>query len=101
MKITIDIPDQHINDALAAPHSIYWTTECEWDPETQSGYVIDNEADDGPARYELTPEKLQAALVYLATGYPRTIAGLIAGEFDGPMGDELLQAIAFGSVVYG
>ncbi len=101
MQITIEVPDAHINNALLHPHSNYWTNECEWDPVTQSGYVIDQEADDAPVRRELTPDKLRIGLIYLAAHEPRVFAGIVAGEYDGPMGDVLLQSIAFGAVPYG
>lgn len=30
MKITVEVPNEHIDGALEAPHSRYWASEAVW-----------------------------------------------------------------------
>jgi hypothetical protein len=104
MKIEIEVPDQYINGALAAPHSRYWASEAVWDPTHQVGRVVERDGANGkPETHILYPSKLKTALEFMARRYPVPFAHLQAGNYDGPIGDLLLQLIAFGpaEVKYG
>jgi hypothetical protein len=98
MKIKIDIPDKHINGALAEPRSRYWASEAKWDPEEREGYAIERESGE---RHQLGSSKLQAALIHLAERRPTDLAALLSGNYDGETGDILLQLMAFGEVRFG
>lgn len=97
MKIEIEVPDEHINGALAAPSSRYWASEACWEGPAEWGYVIEREGDAGkPQRYELDERKLKTALEFMAKRYPVPFGHLQAGNYDGAIGDLLLQLMAFG-----
>jgi hypothetical protein len=100
MKITIEIPDEHIHDTLLYPHYNYWTNECKWDSVTCTGYVIDVEEDDEPI-IELDASDLVKAFDILHKQYPKTFARFLSGDTDGVDGDSLLQLMAFGELKYG
>lgn len=95
MKLTIEVPDEHINGALAAPHSRYWADSAQWDPTKRSGKNGQH------APIELNSHALKTALCLMATVCPRHFSRLMAGEYDGVTGDILLQLMAFGELRYG
>ncbi len=97
MQITINVPDQHIHGALAAPASRAWADEAGWDPEKVEGFMVDASG----TIYELDATELSKALVLMADRYPLPFANLQAGQYDGSIGDLLLQLMAFGEAVYG
>lgn len=99
MKIRIEVPNAHIDGALAEPHSRYWASEARWVPRGLVGHVVD--AEDCGKRYALNASKLKKALEVMAEKYPLPFAKLKSGDYDGPIGDLLLQLIAFGEVRYG
>lgn len=101
MQITINVPDEHINGALAEPHSRYWAREAGWDPETSAGFVYEPQDNGADARHVLNAAKLEKALWGMAEKYPRQFARLISGDYDGSTGDVLLQLMAFGELRYG
>ena len=100
MKIQIEVPDEHINGALAEPHSRYWASEARWShtaEDGREGYVIEREGPGGkPCRHDLGASKLKVALEFMAERYPLPFAHLKAGNYDGEIGDLLLQLMAFG-----
>ncbi len=98
MKIEIEVKDEHINGALAAPHSRYWAQDCEWTPGELQGFVV---AQDDPAVYGLDELRLRSALIQMAAQMPKSFAMLSSGNYDGVVGDSLLQLMAFGELRYG
>ncbi len=98
MKITIEVPDAHINAALASPISRAWATEAQWYPETRDGYVVEC---DGAQRYVLNASNLRAALELMAARYPNGFRYLLSNDYGGTTGNLLLQLMAFGEERYG
>lgn len=105
MQITIKVPDEHINGALAAPHSRYWALSGTWDARTAKGCVV--EACEGGERradskaYDLNRLKLAEGLRLMSEKTPTQFARLLGGGYDGSTGDTLLQFMAFGELRYG
>lgn len=97
MKIEIDVPDEHINGALAAPHSSYWASQAVWLADHQCGHVVERCGANGQHEaHALYPFNLKTALEFMARRYPIQFANLKAGNYDGSVGDLLLQLMAFG-----
>lgn len=105
MQITINVPDEHIHGALAAPHSRYWALSGTWDAKTCKGCVVEAcEGGDGRAdskAYDLNRLKLADALRLMFEKNPRKFGELAGGYYDGSTGDVLLQFMAFGELRYG
>lgn len=106
MKIQIEVPNEHIDAALAEPNSRYWASEAVWKivDGSHEGYLVRKHlADDhlGPPRIELDDRKLETALVLMASNHARNFGKLMTGCCDGETGDVLLQLMAFGEVKYG
>lgn len=103
MRVTIEIPDSHIDNALAEPCSRYWADEALWDTTTHTGYVVERENGDGPKRirHELDSGRVSRAVQLLVTESPLLLCRLCADGTDGPDGDALLQLMAFGELRYG
>lgn len=99
MKITIELQDKNIHNALERPHSRYWTNECYWDPSTCTGNVIDRLEDNEPKIF-LNSESIGKAFDVMYKEYPMCFARFMAGEIDGVDGDTLLQLMAFGERKY-
>lgn len=100
MKITVDVPNAHIDNALAGPASHYWANEAAWTryPDGPEGYVVE----DGipPARHTLGSAKLKTALTKMADEFPARFGRIKSGDSDALDGDVLLQLMAFGEVKY-
>lgn len=104
MKVTIEINEKNVNDTLASCHSRYWADECDWDPQTNTGYVIERENGDGPKRirHDLNAASVERAVQAMAGGIRTDVLGrILANDTDGPDGDILLQLMAFGALPYG
>jgi hypothetical protein len=99
MKITIEVPDEHINGALAAPRARCWASAASWDPEAKQGHVVDS-LDDGTI-YEIDEGSLRAGLIQMASKDPDVFARVLSGSYDAVTGDALLQFMAFGELRYG
>lgn len=98
MKITIEVPEKHINGALLEPRSRYWADEAGWDPVEKNGFVI---VRDTGVRYQVSETSIQSALVWLSLNKPLIFYELLSGRYDSETGDILLQAMAFGKLRYG
>lgn len=101
MKITIEVPDEHVHGALAGPHSRYWAGEMDWNTERCTGYVIECPDDGSNKRHRLSATRLGAGLVAMAKHNPSQFAALLSGDYDGITGDVLLQFMTFGEEKYG
>lgn len=102
MKIQIEIPDQNIDNALAAPHSRYWASEAGWDPKGRTGYVVDALAAVGePRRYEFAADAIVRALQVMGEFGLAAFGHVCDDRADGPDGDTLLQYTVFGELKYG
>jgi hypothetical protein len=99
MQITIHVPDEHINNALRAPHSRYWASAASWDPATKQGHVVDTR--DNGSIHELDAEDLARALIRMVALKPLQVVALAGGVYDGITGDTLLQLMAFNELRYG
>jgi hypothetical protein len=105
VKITIEVPDKHIDGALAEPHSKYWASEARWDPKKREGHVVevdsDRDSDDvKQITHTLNVHALKSGLALLAAQSPRAFAMLLSGDYDGLTGDLLLQLMALGEIKY-
>jgi hypothetical protein len=97
MKICVEVPIENIYNALDAPHSRYWAKAYRWEEGMDLGHVYDRIDEKG---YELHSENLRSGLELMAKNSPMQFARLVAGDQDGPVGDTLLQYMAFGELKY-
>lgn len=98
MRITIDVPDEVIDDVLCEPHARYWCREASWSAHFHVGACVDGETG---AKFPLNRTVLKRALSLMATHHSRSFARLLSASWDGETGDILLQLMAFGEVRYG
>lgn len=105
MRITIEVPDEHIDGALAEPSSLYWALEASWRRYNDSpeGWVLERggAADGAAERHLLGAARLKKALGLMYHVRPVQFAKLASGQYDGETGDLLLQLMAFGEMKYG
>lgn len=98
MKLTIEVPDRHINGALAAPHSRYWCSQVKIDGGI--GWAVDS-GDEKPKKIRLTLTRVRIGLLAMQKHNPSQFAALCSGDYDGVTGDVLLQFMCFGQEKYG
>lgn len=109
MKITLDIPDSHIVNAVHAGlfsgrYGIgYWGVNRAWNFRTMRGQVtehMDERDDTNHVHHALTPARLKAGAALLAKHCPEMFVRLVENNCDGPLGDNLLQLAIFGEIKY-
>ncbi len=126
MKITLDVSDTLIAQALMGAHSRYWCERVVFSsPVDASGAVrgdswehtcaewrrvvlaaahatVTQRPDGGklPEALPITARTIATGLGKLAGAYPAVFGRLVGGEADGEDGDTFLQCIVFGEVVY-
>lgn len=110
MRLTIDVADQLIIDAIEAADIGYWArvprgadTKAMLESREEA-IVEDNEDFDDrnrPKQYTLTGEKLKAGLQIIADKFPHHMADIMSGNADATTGDVIIQCALFNDIIYG
>lgn len=102
MKVTLDIDDDIIRDAVGSANIDYWTRQARWSNRAELKLrLVETEPDKGSDGVCcLSREDFERALVILATKYPHHFKDLIARTGDMYTGDILIQCAAFGEEKY-
>ena len=104
MKITIEIPDQHMIDALRGAYSGYW---CKYGAANWPNLAFCvTELEDTKERlpmgtYRVNRSRIAKAFNRMAIDYPTIFARFMAQNNDGNDNDILLQLACFNEVKYG
>lgn len=97
--VRITVPEEYIDNAVQCAHTfwgrLYWRTDY-WEAEVRP--EIDAKP---PHAARLTRDTIQRGLAWLATnGYSEAFGRIVNNEADSCDGDLLVQAAAFGEIVY-
>jgi hypothetical protein len=95
MKVTLEIPDGHIDNALTDPHSRHWCSELIW----SGGYGKCVERD-GKVIHTLDSARIEKAIQLMAAQGRPELANVLGDSTDGPDRDVFLQYIVFGGLKY-
>ncbi len=117
MKITLDVSDIRIAQALVGAHSQYWCASITFSSSSDASgpaqwrrlvlahtsATVTQRPDGGnlPEALPITARTIATGLGKLAVAYPAVFGRLAGGEADGADGDTLLQCVVFGEVIYG
>lgn len=107
MKITLDIPDEYVRNAVIAGvhggrYGIgYWARASGLYTDLRITEHMDTRDELQHVHHTLTPAKLRRACALLAMECPSMFARLVANNPDGPLGDNLIQLAIFGELKYG
>jgi hypothetical protein len=100
MKITIDISDKLITDAIGSAGIGYWadTRRGTWNPKTMR-LVVYETGDTKPKTHRLTREHFERGLALLAVKCPEHYRALVEENGDMYTGDALVQCACFPALV--
>lgn len=103
MKVTLDIDDEIIRDAIGSAHIRYWARCLTWEREDLILELEEHEGihEDGDGtRIKLQREDFERGLVVLAGKFPGAFVRLKTRTGDAYTGDLLIQCAAFGEEKY-
>lgn len=100
MKITIEISDKIITDAIGDAGIGYWADvqRGSWNPKTMR-LVVYETGDGKTKRHTITREHIERGLVLLALKCPQRYTELVEENGDMYTGDALVQCAAFPALV--
>lgn len=110
MRLTIEVPDQKIIDAIESADIGYWARVPQGADTKrmleglEEAIIEDIETTDrngDPLRYTLTGEKLRQGLQLLADKWPHHMADVLEENADAITGDVIIQCALFNDIIYG
>jgi len=107
VKISIHVPDELIDSAIAHAKTAHWAKEVKWGRVDGSceGHVLEQDPGSSTGvyiRHWLGSSRLKSALELMAEGNHYEFSGLMCGDVeDGDVGSVLLQLMCFGERRHG